>query len=744
MRPKHHLPPGGNKHLSWKRIVHFVILASAIVSCSPSGSGPEPTSGPSEGPTSATDATARPTTAPTPTPEPEVEGGEVLVVPEIVVPPLDYQEVLEVKIASGEWTLEEGLLALLKTFAGQLDPVDVLGDDQPLEDEMGGVIASAQEYLETGPDAAVKEEIQGLLDVLIPSADRLLPYARPEPSSASPPLLYLASSREYSPARQDTECEELWEDGFPPGESVTCIQYAEVALPGGTGRVFYPADWWPGGENLQYAQAGSAALKRAAETFAQFRPTHSVDMVFTQVNSTDSRAPLMITPPRDEETCLVVIYPSALESAKKNGIDVFRQVIAHEIFHCFQAWNFPAMAKGGYLANQWWIEGSAEYFSNVAYPTVNREHNWVRSFNRISAVKPLYDIHYENTTFFQYLANQISDQGVVDFLESIPYSKDPQVSIGALAGLANFQTLFHSFAEDWADRTIADSGGGILPTEVIIPSSDRVTVRDSQVVNFTAIPFLLKRYLVKYMTDNVYEITNSTSGTSGVDTARLLQDPFSWEQPPSNVSGKCGESPYIYITTSGEHSIQPHLLDADVDAELSREEDPDCCLIGTWKLDGEKFALNMIDPGPQLTGIMEAELLSVGGDLRLEFRKNSRYTAFLNGLVINYRFSAVTDAQGNPMWVDSIVVYDGQVAGTFRTQGGETLTGEPLQTTATMTQSMGNPNPEPQDLSYLHGVLPGAEDQSYVCEEDKLTFTYTDRVTEASYQNVFTRLTPPP
>ena len=138
----------------WTRIVPSVILLSAITACSLSQSGATPTGEPAAGQA----ATARPTVPPSPTPVPEIEGGEVVVVPEIVVPPMDYMEVLEVKVASGEWTYEEGLVMLLKTFAGELNPSEVLGDDQPLADEMGGVVASAYEYLETGTDAAVKEE----------------------------------------------------------------------------------------------------------------------------------------------------------------------------------------------------------------------------------------------------------------------------------------------------------------------------------------------------------------------------------------------------------------------------------------------------------------------------------------------------------------------------------------------------------------------------------------------------------
>ena len=152
----------------------------------------------------------------------------------------------------------------------------------------------------------------------------------------------------------------------------------------------------------------------------------------------------------------------------------------------------------------------------------------------------------------------------------------------------------------------------------------------------------------------------------------------------------------------------------------------------------------MIDPGPELAGIMTAELSSVLGDLRLEFRRNGQYNAEINGLTINHRFSSVTDAQGNPMWVESVVLYNGQVVGTFQTQGPEgskTLTGAPLLTTGSMQTSMApGGGGDPQEFASIPGVLPSAQSHPYTCEEKTLTLTYTDPVTEATYQNIHKRL----
>jgi hypothetical protein len=61
-----------------------------------------------------------------------------------------------------------------------------------------------------------------------------------------------------------------------------------------------------------------------------------------------------------------------------------------------------------------------------------------------------------------------------------------------------------------------------------------------------------------------------------------------------------------------------------------------------------------------------------------------------------------------------------------------------------MAQSMGPGGGDPQEFSSIRGVLPSAESHPYTCEEDKLTITYTDPVTEATYQNVYKRISKAP
>ena len=103
-------------------------------------------------------------------------------------------------------------------------------------------------------------------------------------------------------------------------------------------------------------------------------------------------------------------------AAKENGMDAFMQAIAHEAFHCFQDWNFDRPA---YNNNAWWLEGSAEFFSNVVYQDKNNEYVYLEDFDDHSINKSLLQMDYENFLFFQYLANRMGEMGAINLLEAL-------------------------------------------------------------------------------------------------------------------------------------------------------------------------------------------------------------------------------------------------------------------------------------------------------------------------------------
>jgi len=735
-----------------KRLFAPILFTLTIAACAGS---PEPT-GPSAATLAETPGEAGPTTdlpptlAPTPTStlDPAVQEGEFFIIPDGPPPPSDYLDLFERRLASGEWSTEQGLVTLLQFFAGEVDPGTVLAGTEPAAFEMGGVIALAQEYLANGEDAAARSEVERLMIKLIPDAEAILRYAAPAQAlrqdnsgtalfaSALLAFFQPAVSELLKPALQDQPCEDLWAQGFPPEEEMLCFEYTEASLPNGTGRVFYPFGYQVYDPGLVHVLAAAEAMVNAVNTFAQYGTTGSINMVFAWLNSTDPRLPLAIVAPIPGEDCLVIVYPSALASAARTGIDVFKQVMAHEMFHCFERWNFPAMGPGGYKANQWWIEGAAEYFGNVVYPNVNREWGFVGAFNAASINTAIPDLVYENTTFFQHLANSIGNQGVVGFLKGIPLTADHQTSIQALAAIPGIDTIFEEFGQAWADQVIEDSGGLYLPTKVFVSASDRMEIDTSLTVYLSTQPFVLRRYLLIYMPDKIYQAAYSPYGAPGSEAARPDGIPFTWGALPATISGGCGKSAFLFLTTSTKAGTDPHL----VDVVVTDEEDPYCdlCVAASWELDNQNYidvVFPALFPSPEF-GI-EVELNSLTGSLHLNFTRAGIYSGVFSNLVMDY---SVIDPEVD-LSTQTIFSYAGQSYGTYRIEGnGTKLSIYDVVATTTQAISVAGGVGEPKPIA---GVGWGTgQGVPYTCVANSLTFQRTDPISGVLLEFRYNRRVP--
>ena len=79
--------------------------------------------------------------------------------------------------------------------------------------------------------------------------------------------------------------------------------------------------------------------------------------------------------------CPITLYASGVSLS----LAAYRQSVAHEAFHCLQDRNF---STAPFEVNAWWVEGSAEYFSDVVYPDVDLEHRQIGPFDRGRRPRP--------------------------------------------------------------------------------------------------------------------------------------------------------------------------------------------------------------------------------------------------------------------------------------------------------------------------------------------------------------------
>ncbi len=546
-----------------RKLLSFTLLLAFTLSACAGGSAnspvPAPTATAAAQPT-ATQAAPANTPAPVASPTPELpqQIGEFTILPNQPPPPSDYVDIVLTKVEAGEITYEQGLIAALQLYAGEPGALEVLGPTGPEGSEGNRLIGRVQNYLAIGSDEAAKAEMRRLLNIIAPNSEQLLPFAQPQPSAKASKSglakLGVAASQADSP--DPVKCQELWAEGFPQSKQMYCFQYAEVNLSNGQGRVFYPSWWWPSDPSLAYAQAAAEALMDSDATFSKLGQMRSLDLVFSVLSSPSGAKVLGMAPyvSTGAPLCQVIIYPKGIA----DSLEIFKQTVAHEVFHCFQSWNFPISNAQNHAGNEWWVEGSAEYFSNIVYPTANDEWGRVDGFDQLSATKPLYQLSYENTVFFQYLGNTLGDAEIIAMLKSFPGSPNPRASADALAAYPAMQGLFHTFAEAWADGRITDTGGGYLPNTRYVPAADQLNIVGDTNLNLETQPLVLKRYLLTFTPETRYKVDATYSGAEGMNSARPEGDPGKWADPPTEVVSGCDPLIYLHMQTSAAQGADPH------------------------------------------------------------------------------------------------------------------------------------------------------------------------------------------
>ena len=186
-------------------------------------------------------------------------------------------------------------------------------------------------------------------------------------------------------------------------------------------------------------EAAMEAMLASAAVYGQWGTIADATIIFSLLPYADSSGTGFMSVPWQQmspgEPCPILIYTDSFGV----NLDQFKQAVAHELFHCYQAWNYPAVVNL-YSANRWWVEGGAEYFSNVVYSAVDYEHRATPYFDANSTLKSILDMAYENAVFFQYLANQMGGPaGVLGLFDSLPISGGRSAQEGALANYGDMR-----------------------------------------------------------------------------------------------------------------------------------------------------------------------------------------------------------------------------------------------------------------------------------------------------------------
>lgn len=642
-----------------------------------------------------------------------------------------FSELLDAKVEKGEWSQGEGLVQLLKIFSPDNAALDLPELEFVNEKSGSGLVRLSAEYIEENPQDLVNiNELKRMLAQFLPSEEVLELI-----SVASTQSSYHGFSKNAMIKKQSSAagCANLERLGFDLThfEGEPCYIFVIEQHNGMNYRVYYPSTWQGDQVKTDAVKVALSALIDSARVFSLLGGFYNINMTISLTDyplGSDERALAIQHPISGRSTCPITLF----KVAGSVGVDNLKQTIAHEVFHCFQDWN---ISYEGYDDNKWWIEGSAEYFSNVVYPTFNYEHTNLQSFDEKSITKPINQMDYENFLFFQHLGNVYGDSEVIRLLKS---SGVADGSITPLASFDNMDSTFQDFVVAYMSTGIQDTGGGMIA--VSNPAVIKTETIDRELEEkFSIHPFVSGRYRMNYKEEKRFLQSPDENGDGKYSTAEfdLRKDLSSWSSLPPEIRTKCDEDLlYALVVTTTETSGQFTFI-ANIEKVEKAECDP--CLLGVWEVDNssfEEYIKGLLDSQGGLEGFppgMEL-LLEVDGYYYVEFKENSEM------LTRRDNFSILSGAEGFP---GLKTIIDSQGSGGYSTSDGKQLSLYNMvdyvnQVQAYIEDMPINVNLTPNASTYsMFGASasgPGFENSSdqdnissdYICEKDELMIDHPE------------------
>ena len=265
--------------------------------------------------------------------------------------------------------------------------------------------------------------------------------------------------------------------------------------------------------------------------------------------------------------------------------DAYRQVVAHEQTHCLQFESYRIRDDDiDREEDEWFIEGGAEYFSHVIYPTGRTEREHIGEFLDESLKQPLMAMDYPTWLWWQYLANRTSPTHVFE-LHGRMFDGDAVEVLAAEPGIAE---TFQDFAVDLMHRGIDTEADPVPASSIVLPHGliSEPDIRDESVERF-----VVARVGIHYAGEQRYEQTDLTAGDGRYDMVALSQrlDRGAWGPVPDEVRAECDDSVYLMALTT----VTPDAHEVRWSVDDVTADECDRCLVGTWLLDNESFVDTM-------------------------------------------------------------------------------------------------------------------------------------------------------
>lgn len=592
---------------------------------------------------------------PTPTSGPEMmtldslEEGEIQIP---VPPPTTLDDLLNGNVDDGEWEYGEGLVYLLRYVNGELDADDIPAFEPVAEPSPTGLVRQAADYLsDPNNDPEYVPEIERLLGVMTPTQSVLDRISQPSETSSRDGVSMISHRVQTD---VPPECTNIVEEGFSAQVDTGqfCYVYREVSEQQNRLRAYYPKWWEEDPEQMTWVEAALAGLFDSSPIYSDLGRFDNVNVVFSVSQGASSATTLAYEtyfPP--DEACPVVVLPLVYSES----LDAFKQTLAHESFHCFQDWNF---STSPYAVHKWWMEGSAEYFSNSVYPSINYEYRFFEDAILSPILSPVFDLSYDNFLLFQHLANELGEQGLVSLLDAVSSSGGIAGQSSTLASYPDFDGMFQEYGVLISGPGVPDTDGHVeVPSPVYGVRAGMISQEGEK--DFTTDPFKVGRFTYVYEKERRFleEPVASDMVRHSAVIARNRRDLSAWSALPPELRSACGEdTKYMIVVTSVDGL-------GEFKANITEIEEAECdsCLLGTWDVDGVSYA-NYYEA--LLASQGQAVELFVAGHFYFQFNEDEEFLTRRDGLEVS------TSIINQPSLVTTI---DGQGSGRY-TSNGETIT----------------------------------------------------------------------
>ncbi len=565
--------------------------------------------------------------------------------------PLTYTsstDLLEAKIASGEWTEGEGLVKLLKFFTGEIQSKEISEIDLVMEYNGTGIARWGQDYIaDNNNDPELQAEIERLLSKIFPSEEILELISKPSDRTSQSGYGKTAMfNKQASSANCDNLADQGFDSDFYDGEN--CYLYDEANINGFSYRVYYPSNWQGDEERENLVDVAFKGLTESVVVFSDYGDMEDINMMFSLLPDTNNPTTLAFAQYVPKGTTCPLTY---LPSSFIGNMEIFKQTIAHEVFHCFQYWNLVSPPFG---SHSWWLEGSAEYFSNVVYPLTNDEHRFLDQFDVRSRNESLQQMKYENFIFFQHAANTYGNMQIIELLRSLGNGGG---SASTLASFPEMNGTFFDFVFGYMSTGIKDTSGSMIKQQPIAVTAIN-PINDEGEETFSTSAFVATRYGMNYEKEKRFLQSPKPDDNVKYSTVKNKerQDPSKWSDLPPELRSTCEEDLMYALAVTTTDTGGSFDLIANVEKVEKAECDP--CLLGVWEVDNdsfEEYIKRAVDSQGGLQDLprgMELRL-EIDGHYYVEFKENSEMLSrrdnftITSGAVGFPGLNTIIDSQGN-------------------------------------------------------------------------------------------------